>query len=226
LRAARPVASITFDDFPKSAWERGGPVLARHGARATYYAAGSFCGRTVDGMPYYDETDLRALDEAGHEIACHGFAHRPSPELSPQALAEDAARNRHFLQGFLGGEAPVSYAYPFGAVSLSSKRFFAPRFSSLRGVHPGVNDGTIDLAQLRTISLECRCWDEANIAAAIARAQHNRGWIVFHTHDVSDRPTPYGAMPAMLDRVLKNLAQARIAVLPVREALSVALGTR
>ena len=93
-------------------------------------------------------------------------------------------------------------------------------------MHPGVNDGTIDLAQLRTVSLECRCWDEANIAAAIARAQHNRGWIVFHTHDVSDRPTPYGAMPAMLDWALKNLAEARIDVLPVREALSVALGTR
>ncbi|HEY2836509.1 MAG TPA: polysaccharide deacetylase family protein, partial [Rhizomicrobium sp.] len=43
LTAGRPIASITFDDFPKSAWSEGGPVLARHGVRATYYTSGSFC---------------------------------------------------------------------------------------------------------------------------------------------------------------------------------------
>src|SRR6202012_2766789 len=42
----RSVASITFDDFPKSAWDQGGAVMARHGVRGTYYTAGGFCGRT------------------------------------------------------------------------------------------------------------------------------------------------------------------------------------
>jgi hypothetical protein len=78
LQGRRPVASITFDDFPKSAWEIGGPVLARHKARGTYYTAGNFCGRTVKGTVFYDEADLRALAAAGHEIACHGYGHEPS----------------------------------------------------------------------------------------------------------------------------------------------------
>ena len=47
LAGRRPVASISFDDFPKSAWTLGGPVLARHGVRGTYYTGGSFCGQTV-----------------------------------------------------------------------------------------------------------------------------------------------------------------------------------
>src|SRR5580698_1740076 len=116
LAGAKPVASISFDDFPKSAWKVGGAVLARHKARATYYTAGGFCGRTVNGMEFYDAGDLTALAAAGHEIGCHGFAHQPTPTLSTPELKQDAGRNAEFLKPFLGGAAPVSYAYPFGAV--------------------------------------------------------------------------------------------------------------
>ena len=75
IGGGRAIASITFDDFPKSAWETGGRILAQFKARGTYYTAGHFCGRTEDGVQYYDENDLHALADAGHEIACHGFRH-------------------------------------------------------------------------------------------------------------------------------------------------------
>ena len=78
--------------------------------------------------------------------------------LTTDELAADADRNREFLRPFLSGEAPVSYAFPFGRVSPRTKRFYAQRFSNLRGVHPGINAGRVDLAQLNTVSLEVRCW--------------------------------------------------------------------
>ena len=65
LAGHRPVASITFDDFPKNAWTLGGPVLARHGVRGTYYTAGGFCGRTVDGTVFYDGDDLTRAGGGG-----------------------------------------------------------------------------------------------------------------------------------------------------------------
>jgi peptidoglycan/xylan/chitin deacetylase (PgdA/CDA1 family) len=216
------VASISFDDFPRNAWTLGGAVLAKHGVRGTYYTAGGFCGRTEDGTEFYDGNDLKALAAAGHEIACHGFGHQPTPELSDAALETDAARNRQFLARF--GPEPVSYAFPYGRVSPRTKRFFAPRFSNVRGVHPGVNVGKVDLAQLNAVSLETRCWNEKAIEAAIQRVLHDHGWLVFYTHDVSETPSEYGSTPAMLDWALKKLADARIAVLPMREALPVALG--
>jgi peptidoglycan/xylan/chitin deacetylase (PgdA/CDA1 family) len=224
LRGHRPVASISFDDFPKNAWTVAGPVLARHGVRGTYYTAGGFCGRTVDGTVFYDEVDLGSLAAAGHEIACHGFAHQPTPTLTTAELAADADRNREFLKPFLNGAAPVSYAFPFGRVSPRTKRFYAPRFATSRGVHPGINAGRVDLAQLNTVSLEVRCWNEKAIEASIQRALHDHGWLIFYTHDVSDAPTEYGSTPEMLDWALSRLAEARIPVLPVREALPVALG--
>ncbi len=224
LAGQRPVASISFDDFPKSAWTVGGPVLAKHGMRGTYYTAGGFCGRTVDGTVFYDETDLRELVAAGHELGCHGWGHQPTPTLSNEVLAADHARNTEFLKGFTGGDAPVSYAFPYGRVSPRTKRFMAPRFTNVRGVHPGVNIGTVDLAQLNAVSLEARCWDQDVIEAAIRQVLEANGWLVLYTHDVSDNPSPYGSTPGMLDWALSRVAAAWIEVLPMREAVKVALG--
>ena len=66
LAGVRPVASLSFDDFPRNAWTVGGPVMARHGVRGTYYTAGGFCGRAVGGTVFYDVSDLKALAAAGH----------------------------------------------------------------------------------------------------------------------------------------------------------------
>jgi peptidoglycan/xylan/chitin deacetylase (PgdA/CDA1 family) len=224
LAGHRPVASITFDDFPKNAWTLGGPILAKHGVRGTYYTAGGFCGRTVDGTVFYDRDDLKALVAAGHELGCHGYGHQPTPALSTEQLRQDAERNQEFLKSFTGGVPAVSYAFPYGRVSPRTKRFYAPRFSNVRGVHPGVNIGRVDLAQLNTISLESRCWEPEKIEAAIQRVVQEHGWLVLYTHDVSDTPSPYGSTPQMLDWALAKVAAARIPVLPMREALPVALG--
>jgi peptidoglycan/xylan/chitin deacetylase (PgdA/CDA1 family) len=224
LAGARPLASITFDDFPKSAWSRGGPILAQYKVRGTYYTAGGFCGRTVEDIVFYDAEDLRALAAAGHEIACHGFAHQPTPGLSFEALEADAARNAEFLKPFLNGSPAESYAFPYGAVSPRTKKFYAPRFSNVRGVHPGLNSGRADLALLNVVSIEKRCWDSAAITRAITRARHDRAWIVFYTHEVSDDPSPYGSTPAMLSEILERLTEARIEILPMREAVKTAIG--
>ena len=226
MRASQPVASITFDDFPKSAWEVGGRILAGHQARGTYYTAGTFCGLRENGIQFYDESDLRALSAAGHEIACHGFGHEKTPFLSDEALAADRQRNAAFLKPFLGGAQLESYAYPHGASSVRTKKFYAAHFSNLRGVHPGINQGRIDLAQLNAVSMEMRSFTRQALTEAIAQARATNGWISFYTHDVCETPSEYGSTPAILEEVLKRLAEAKIAILPMREAVTVALGTQ
>lgn len=228
VRAARvaggPVASITFDDFPKSAWQNGGRILARFQARATYYTAGTFCGRAVSGIQYYDKSDLSAVAAAGHEIACHGFGHQPTPTLSNAALAEDMERNAVFLAPFLGGARLESYAYPYGASSVRTKKFYATHFSNLRGVHCGINRGEVDLSQLNAVSLEMRSFSSQMLAAVIADTKANNGWIAFYTHGVSDNPTEYDSTPAVLIEALEQVRAAGIEILPMREAVMAALG--
>ena len=81
----------------------------------------------------------------------------------------------------------------------------------------------VDLAQLNAVSLETRCWDKDVIEAAIERVLHDKGWLVLYTHDVSDDPSPYGSTPEMLDWALGRVAAAGIEVLPMREAVAVAV---
>jgi peptidoglycan/xylan/chitin deacetylase (PgdA/CDA1 family) len=219
----RPVASITFDDFPKSAWETGGKILARFKTRGTYYTAGTFCGRTVDGVQFYDDGDLSALKAAGHEIACHGFGHQATPTLSDTELTADLKRNAAFLAPFLDGTRLESYAYPYGASSVRTKKFYAPHFSNLRGVHPGIIRGAVDLAQLNAVSLEMRSFSRERLDTAIAGAKAQNGWIAFYTHGVSDSPTEYDSTPTILTQALQAVTDAGIEIMPMRQAVGVAL---
>ena len=216
---ARPVASVTFDDFPKSAWTVGGPILQRYGACATYYAAGRFLGAHDDGIDYYEEGDLHALTAAGHEVGAHSFGHAMAPRVSSKALAEDAERNAVLLEPLVG-QRLASYAYPYGEVSPRTKAAMGARFATARGIRRGVNAGMIDLAQLRAVPLEHRRWVPREIDAAVAEAAAAPGWLILFTHDVSDTPTPFGCTPAMLEYALERLQAARIETLPVRHAMA------
>jgi peptidoglycan/xylan/chitin deacetylase (PgdA/CDA1 family) len=224
IRPSRPIASFTFDDFPRSAWEVGGPILARFGALGTYYAAGTYCRATADGIEYYDEDVLRAVHAAGHEVGCHSFSHEHGPRVAPHLLGDDLDCNAAFLRGVLDGFEPQSFAYPYGEVSPRTKRLAGERFGSSRGIHPGVNGPQADLAQLRAIPLERRSWSARDVERWIASAKAATGWLVFFTHDVADDPTPYGCTPAMLEHALTCTRDAGFDFLPVDRALAAASG--
>ncbi len=215
----RPVASVTFDDFPRSAWTVGGPILARFGARATYYAAGRFCGVQEAGIDYYDAADLQALLAEGHEVGAHSYAHQRAPGLNASTLLQDARRNAQALEPTLGARM-VSYAYPYGEASPRAKAAMGARFATARGIRAGVNEGVIDLAQLKAVPIEHRRWVPAEIDAAVARAVAAPGWLIFFTHDVADDPSPFGCTPQMLTYVMERLAEAGMETIPVRQAMA------
>ncbi len=217
-RLERPVASFSFDDFPKSAWTVGGAMLEAHGARGTYFTAGSYCGVREDGLDYYDAQDLRALKAAGHEIGCHTFSHRKSSQVRSHALEADWDRNAAFLNEAVDGAELASFAYPFGDASPRTKALASRRFPVSRGIWKGVNRGAIDLAQLRVQPLEARSWTAKAVERRVRRAAEACGWIVFFSHDVSERPSPYGMTPAMLRHAIDTALAAGLDILPVREA--------
>jgi peptidoglycan/xylan/chitin deacetylase (PgdA/CDA1 family) len=215
-----PVASISFDDFPRSAWIEGGPILKRHNAKATYYAAGRFCGQFEDGLEYYTADDLRQVRDAGHEIGCHTFSHEHATGVDSAALHTDALRNQAFVNDVLGEYRLTSFAYPYGDVSVRTKLLFSRRFATCRGIQDGVNAGLVDLAQLKAIGLERGWWNPALIESEVEAAVRRRGWIIFFTHDVSDSPSEHGATPEMLDHALTRVREVGVDILPVKDALA------
>ena len=153
------------------------------------------------------------------------IGHQPTPTLSDAALAADRQRNAQFLAPFLGGAKLESYAYPYGASSLRTKKFLAPLFTNLRGVHQGINEGRIDLAQLNAMPMEKRSFSQRDYCGAPSAAPCAiMAGSAFIPMMFRTTPSEYGATPAMLAEVLDRLAEARIDVLPMREAVAVALG--
>jgi peptidoglycan/xylan/chitin deacetylase (PgdA/CDA1 family) len=219
-RLDRALASITFDDFAKSAWTTGGPILESFEARATYYVAGGLCGRAENGLEYFNADDLLAVHAAGHEVGGHTFSHPHVPLVSSRVLVNDADRNAEFVREVLGDVSLSSFAYPYGDVSLRTKLLFSRLFPSCRGTRLGVNARVVDLSQLKAVPLESRSWHADDIERAVAEAEAAKGWIIFFSHDVSDSPTPWGCTPAALEHALQTLQQVGMGVLPVKHALA------
>jgi peptidoglycan/xylan/chitin deacetylase (PgdA/CDA1 family) len=213
------VVSFTFDDFPRSAWLDGAPVLERHSARGTYYAAMGFAngGNHLGAM--FENGDLRAAHARGHEIACHTFSHRDCMRAPRAEIVAEIERNGAALAELLGS-APANFAYPFGGVSQGAKQAVQRRFASCRGTGRGINRGTVDLADLRANSLYDRDFDCDGLRRLIDEARATGGWLVFFTHDVCDAPSDFGCTPAQLDRIAAYAAEKAAAVLPVRDVLA------
>jgi peptidoglycan/xylan/chitin deacetylase (PgdA/CDA1 family) len=219
-RLKAPVASITFDDFPRSALTEGGRLLKERGVRGTYYVAGAMRDAQENGRECFRTGDLEILAAEGHEIGCHTFTH---PHLAMHTKAfwdEEMASNRAFLEEELPGRTYSTFAYPYGETSLRAKLYFGARFAACRGIERGVNHDVLDLSQLKAVGIEARSWREDVVRAAVDAAVARNGWVIFYTHDISDDPTPYGARPGMLAFVLDRLAEARIEILPVKHALA------
>lgn len=218
-RLERPLASISFDDFPRSAWTTAGAILERRGVKATYFVAGGLCGRTMDGQEQFTAADLAEVRDAGHELGCHSFNHRPAPKVATAELDRESAENAAFLGVEGAARAPVSFAYPYGEASPRTKAWCAGRYAVGRGIAAGVNGRSIDLAELKASPLEARSWSEARMDAWVRETVATNGWLVLFTHDVSDAPSPFGATPAMLEYALDSLARAGVGIRPIRSVL-------
>ncbi|MCB1498895.1 MAG: polysaccharide deacetylase family protein [Bauldia sp.] len=221
LSLARPIVSFTFDDFPRSAATVGADVLERHGARGTYYASGSLCGRTEDGIGYYGPEDLVSLHDRGHEIGSHTFGHTRTSTMTRTAIEEDVEKNHAFLKGILPGLVLEDFAYPFGDASPVSKLVLQRHYSSCRGTGEGLNVNRADLGLLKAVAPGEHQSGRGKVVEAIADAVERKGWLIFYTHDVIETPTRWGCSPQLLDEAVGHAVHSGAAVLTIREALAV-----
>jgi peptidoglycan/xylan/chitin deacetylase (PgdA/CDA1 family) len=219
----RGALSITFDDFPQSAWRVGGKVLAEHSVRASYYVCGGLMGRVYRDLPHFDVEDLKEVHAAGHEIGCHTFDHLSVLREPAARIDASLMRNRDFIATHLPDCRLRTFAYPFGEVSLSGKRRLARRFEACRGIVPRLNGPAAELTLLAAVPMEERQRDNFDVARLIAEAAAERRWLIVFTHDVSERPSPYGCRPEELGRLVVAAKNAGLMIAPVATVLEVAL---
>jgi peptidoglycan/xylan/chitin deacetylase (PgdA/CDA1 family) len=101
--------ALTFDDGPSaSATPRVLDILARHGARATFFTLAPNVRRSPDLA--------RRIVREGHELAAHGNLHWPLPLLLPGAIRQEVRRSMASIVEATG-QAPRFYRPPFGLMT-------------------------------------------------------------------------------------------------------------
>lgn len=109
-RERRPRVALTFDDGPGPLTMDYLDALERLDARATFFLVGEMCEK-------YPEL-VRAIASRGHELANHGYTHRPFPKLGDRELSAELLRTQALLPSRRSGRALVRP--PYGAVSPAS----------------------------------------------------------------------------------------------------------
>lgn len=213
-----PSVCITFDDFPRSALEAGGAILASHDARGTYYTAAALMDQDDPNLgPQFTRADIEKLLAAGHELASHTHSHVSGRSVSAAKYLEDAIRGRKLLEELASQPCP-HFSYPFGHATFGNKSVIGANFSTCRGIVPGVNSPPADLNLLRANSVYSYSFDPDSIGALMSQATATKGCVIFYTHDVRDNPSRYGCTPAQLDTVLKMARQRGLPIRTIGEA--------
>lgn len=89
--------------------------LARHDARATFFAVGNVVRRNPDL--------IRTIRAAGHELACHTSEHLPLDRQTALTLREDLHRNRSELEDLIG-DGVVGFRAPIFSLGQSAEWAF------------------------------------------------------------------------------------------------------
>lgn len=218
IRLDAPLVTFTFDDFPKSAATTGAALLEARGWTGTYFAAGGFCGLDTHHGAMFDHSDLKRLQAAGHEIACHTHSHFDACSTRESKFLDDVDRNAGFL-GEAGLNDVQTFAFPYGEATPGLKRALSGRFAALRGVRPGINRGRADRALLKAVPLDGGLSGLQRAIDAARDAARRPGWLIYYGHDVQDAPTSWGCTPDFLSAVIDAVAAIKAEVLPMASAL-------
>jgi peptidoglycan/xylan/chitin deacetylase (PgdA/CDA1 family) len=215
LALDRPMVSFSFDDAPATAAQAGAALLEAGGLRGTYFVCAGTLGQDGPMGANLGADAVGRLAAAGHEIACHTFSHLDCGKASPGEIDADEARNTEALQA-LGLTPPLTFAYPFGEVSVRAKQTLGRRFGLLRALHHGVIGQGADLNQAPAVGVE-GLDGEAVASRWMDEAARSNAWVILYTHDVRPDPSPWGCTPQALGRLVEKALTGGFEVVTVAD---------
>ena len=225
MHGAMPLISFSFDDFPQTALHVGGDLLKAHNLRGTYYTAFGLMDRKNSPVgPIFSRDDLLALVKDGHELGCHTFSHCHAWNTRANEFERSLIENREALNRLLPNVVFKTMSYPISVPRPQTKRRTAKYFAGCRGGGQTLNARTMDLNNLRAFFIEKGT--PALINAVIEQNAKARGWLIFATHDVCEKPSRFGCTPQLFEEVVLQAVKSGARILPVGEALTSAVSSQ
>lgn len=219
IKTSVPIISFTFDDAPETAFREGGEILLGHGSTGTYFLSLGLLGRATEVGKIAARNDLEHALARGHELGCHTFDHLDAWHTPSAAFMTSIAKNKQAIAELVPGAEMKTFAYPKSGPKFSVKRMVGQRFVACRGGGQVANVDTADLNLLKACFLDARTQVDMDfIMRLIDDTVSARGWLIFATHDIRRRPSPYGCTPAFFSAVVSYAACSNALLLPLGKA--------
>ncbi|MEY9966564.1 peptidoglycan/xylan/chitin deacetylase (PgdA/CDA1 family) [Streptacidiphilus sp. MAP12-16] len=175
--------ALTFDDGPDPlSTPRFLKLLERRGVTATFFLLGFMLER--------DPGLGREIAAAGHEVAVHGYLHRPMLLRTPRQTRDDLSR-AHALVSEATGETPRWYRPPYGIATTSALR-------TARGLGMDPVLWTSWGADWRAGATGSSVYD------TVTRNLKGGGTILLHDSDCTSAPASWTATLSALPRLLDH----------------------
>lgn len=188
--------ALTFDDGPDPL---STPfflrLLAARGVHATFFLLGVEAQRSP-GL-------VRDIAAAGHEIAVHGWRHRPLLLRGPRATHDDLARARDTVAD-ITGRPPRLFRPPYGVMTTAAH---------------------LATRRLNLTPVLWTCWGEDwrsratpdSVYRTVTADLRGGGTLLLHDSDCTSAPGAWRSALGALPRILDTCAQRGLAVGPLRE---------
>lgn len=194
--SGRAHVALTFDDGPDpESTPEFLDALAALGVHATFFVLGT-------QLAAHPELGRRTVDE-GHELAVHGWSHRPLLLRGPRATAVDLRRARD-LVAEVGGSPPrhwrPSHGIPTGAGLLAARRLGMRAVLWTADGHDWRADASGD-----------------SVAGRIVPRLEPGAVVLLHDSDVTSAPGAWRSALDALPQLIDACAQRQLSVGPLCE---------
>ena len=219
LKISNPIISFSFDDAPCSAFTVGSKVLSKYNAAATYYVSLGILGTDSPSGPIASLNDLRRAVAEGNELGCHTYDHTHSWETKPDLFIKSVLRNRKALSELLPETTFKTLSYPICGPRPATKKMVGNLFQCCRSGGQTFNVGPTDLNMLNAYFLDYRTGVSVEeVKELINRNFRERGWLIFATHDIADKPSRYGCSINFFEEIVTHSVESGSLILPVGRA--------
>ena len=217
IKLNKPIISFTFDDFPQSAANVGLELLSKYGVKGTFYISFNLIDKVTPTGKNCSIEDIKRIIETGNNLGCHTYNHLGAFEQSNTDFEESLVNNQRYLKKLFPELNFSVFSYPKGQVKASTKKITQKYFTCSRGISPGINNHKVDLNLLNGTSIYGEQKTFSKHKRYIDQNLAENGWLIFYTHDLSDKPTRFGTTPALFEKILKYSIEVGSEVLTIEE---------
>jgi peptidoglycan/xylan/chitin deacetylase (PgdA/CDA1 family) len=217
-----PLVTVTFDDGFETTYSKIMPLLQKYGIHTTQYVLSG----TAKDANYVSWDQIKQMQLAGHEIACHSVNHPDLTTLDDEDLNWQLKTCKNELSKRFG---PVyNFAAPYGAQDQRTQTTINKYFSTQRNTNGdpknGVSDADVNLPEN---------YDSTNIIGVtvrhdttikelqelVAYAKATNGWVVLTYHQADDVTSKFSLDEKDFNKQFAYLSGTDVRIVTMQQAL-------